>query len=177
MTKRQFYDWQTAGGADDVMRLVDALERAEVPWCAIGGVAVNHWAKEPMVTRDVDFVVATTDIEKAIAALSAAGFTAERHEWSVNFTGQSSVSLQLSTEAFYREFPARAVAADVHGILMRVAALEDTLAGKLAAYADPHRRQSKRLKDLADIARLVEAHPHLWPRLPPDLQRQVEKPA
>ena len=177
MTKRQFYDWQTAGGADDVMRLVDALERAEVPWCAIGGVAVNHWAKEPMVTRDVDFVVATTEIEKAIAALTAVGFTAERHEWSVNFTGQSSVSLQLSTEAFYREFPARALAADVHGILMRVAALEDTLAGKLEAYADPQRRQSKRLKDLADIARLVEAYPQLWPRLPPDLQSQIEKPA
>jgi len=32
MTKRQFYDWQTAGGADDVMRMVDALERAELPF-------------------------------------------------------------------------------------------------------------------------------------------------
>jgi len=28
MTGRQFYDWQTAGGADDVMRMVDALDRA-----------------------------------------------------------------------------------------------------------------------------------------------------
>jgi len=60
MTGRQFYDWQTAGGADDVMRMVDALERAELHWCAIGGIAVNHWAAEPMVTRDVDFVVAVT---------------------------------------------------------------------------------------------------------------------
>jgi hypothetical protein len=30
MTGRQFYDWQTAGGADDVMKMVDALERAEL---------------------------------------------------------------------------------------------------------------------------------------------------
>jgi hypothetical protein len=177
MTKRQFYDWQTAGGADDVMRMVDALERAELLWCAIGGVAVNHWAKEPLVTRDVDFVVASADIDKAVAALSAAGFTVERHAWSVNFSGKSSVSLQLSTEAFYREFPARAVAADVHGILMRIATLEDTLAGKIAAFADPQRRQSKRFKDLADIARLVEAYPQFWARLPPEIQRQVEKPA
>ena len=177
MTKRQFYDWQTAGGADDVMRMVDALERAEVPWCAIGGVAVNHWAKEPMVTRDVDFVVATADIERAVTALTTAGFTAERHEWSINFTGKSSVSVQLSTEAFYHDFPGRAVAADVHGILLRVAALEDTLAGKIEAQADSQRRQSKRIKDLADIARLVEAHPQLWTRLPPELQQQVEKPA
>lgn len=30
MTKRQFYDWQTAGGGD-VLLLVEILERAEVP--------------------------------------------------------------------------------------------------------------------------------------------------
>jgi hypothetical protein len=177
MTKRQFYDWQTEGGADDVMRMVDALERAELQWCAIGGIAVNHWAKEPMVTRDVDFVVTTDDIERAFQVLSSAGFKAERHEWSINFVGKSSVSIQLSTEAFYREFPSRSVAADVHGILMRVASLEDTLAGKMQAMTDPQHRQSKRIKDLADIVRLVEAHPHLWARLPNELQSQVEKPA
>ncbi len=161
MTGRKFYDWQTAGGADDVMRMVDALERAEVPWCAIGGIAVNHWAREPMVTRDVDFVVAVDRIERAIEVLSAAGFTAERHEWSVNFSGLSQLSLQLSTEEFYRDFPSRSVAADVHGILLRVASLDDTLAGKLRAWSAPEHRPSKRIKDLGDIARLIEAHPHL----------------
>ena len=48
------------------MRLVDCLERADIPWCAIGGVAVNHWAAEPMVTQDVDFVVATEAIDRAV---------------------------------------------------------------------------------------------------------------
>ena len=28
MIPKQFYDWQTVGGTDDVMRLVDCLERA-----------------------------------------------------------------------------------------------------------------------------------------------------
>jgi hypothetical protein len=51
MTPKKYYDWRTAGGTDDVMRLVDCLERAEFAWCAIGGVAVNHWADEPMVTQ------------------------------------------------------------------------------------------------------------------------------
>lgn len=59
MSGRQFHDWQTVGGADDVMRMVDALERAESDWCAIGGIALNHWATEPMVTRGVDSVVTT----------------------------------------------------------------------------------------------------------------------
>jgi len=75
VTPKQFYDWQTAGGTDDVMRLVDCLERADIPWCAIRGVAVNHWADEPMVTQDVDFVVATEAVEKTLTALEAAGFT------------------------------------------------------------------------------------------------------
>ena len=152
------------------MRMVDALERAELHWCAIGGIAVNHWAAEPMVTRDVDFVVAVDEIDRAVAALENVGFTAERHAWSVNFLGRSQVSLQLSTEDFYRDFPSRAVAADVHGILLRVAALPDTLAGKIKAWRTPERRPSKAIKDLGDIARLVEAHPRLSPTLPDDVR-------
>jgi hypothetical protein len=175
MTNRQFYDWQTAGGADDVMRMVDALERAELPWCAIGGIAVNHWAAEPMVTRDVDFVVATDQVDRAVAALEAVGFTPERYPWSVNFRGRSQVSLRLSTEDFYRGFPDRAIAADVHGILLRVASLPDTLAGKIKAWRTPERRPSKALKDLGDIARLVEAHPHLEATLPEDVARAISR--
>jgi len=30
MTAKRFYDWQTAGGTDDVMRLVAAVERADI---------------------------------------------------------------------------------------------------------------------------------------------------
>lgn len=176
VTAKQFYDWQTAGGTDDVMRLVDSLERADIPWCAIGGVAVNHWAEEPVVTQDVDFVVATDDIERTVEVLEKAGFRPERFQWSINFKGRSKVSIQLSTEECYRDYPDRAVAADVHGILLRVASLEDTMRGKIKAWADPDRRQSKRIKNLGDIARLVESHPELWMRLPDDLKARIDRP-
>jgi hypothetical protein len=122
-------------------------------------------------------VVAAEEIERVKALLIQAGFKAETHEWSINFTGKSQVSIQLSTEDFYREFPSRSVPADVHGILLRVAALRDTLAGKIQAWRDPQRRQSKRIKDLGDIARLIEAHPDLWAQLPAELQQQVDKPS
>ena len=59
---------------------------------------------------------------------------------------------------------------------MRVASPEDTLTGKIRAWSDPKRRQSKRLKDLADIARLVESHPHLWEKLTAPLKEQVDRP-
>lgn len=176
MTEKQFYDWQTLGGTDDVMRFVNALESADILWCAIGGVAVNHWAAEQMVTLDVDFVVAADSVEKAENALVDAGFTAERFDWPINFKGTSKVSIQLTTEGSYRDFAERGVAADVHGILLRVASLEDTLAGKVRAWSDPTHRQSKRLKDLADIARLVESHPELWQRLNDDFRSQIERP-
>ena len=176
MTAKKFYDWQTVGGTDDVMRLVDSLERADISWCAIGGVAVNHWAAEPMVTQDVDFVVATDTIDRAVDILTEAGFRSERFQWSVNFKGHSRVSLQLSTEDFYRDFPTRAIPADVHGILLRVASLEDTLKGKIKAWSDSKRRQSKRIKDLGDIARLTETHPQLWELLTDDLKQQIERP-
>jgi hypothetical protein len=51
----------------------------------------------------------------------------------VNLKGRSAVSVQRSTEDFSREFPGRSVPADVHGILIRVASLDDTLAGKMKA--------------------------------------------
>lgn len=173
MTAKQFYDWQTSGGTNDVMKLVDCLERADVAWCVIGGLAVNHWAAEPMVTLDVDFVVSSSDVDRTIALLMDAGFASERYDWSVNFMGSSKVSIQLSTEEFYRDFPARSVAADVHGILMRVASLEDTFRGKIKAYNDKARRQSKQLKDLTDIARLIEAHPELREMLPAEMKEKI----
>jgi hypothetical protein len=61
-------------------------------------------------------------------------------------------------------------------ILMRVASLEDTLQGKIRAWIDPERRQSKRIKDLGDIARLVESHPELWSLLTDDLKREILPP-
>ena len=176
MTGKQFFDWQTSGGTDDVMRLVDCLERADVPWCCIGGVAVNHWAEQQMVTRDVDLVIALDAVDKAVRMLEASGFTSERFEWSVNLKGRSIVTVQLSIEEFYRDFPSRAVPADVHGILMRVASLDDTLAGKIKAWSEPTRRQSKQAKDFTDIVRLVDAHPQLWQRLTPKLKPLVKQP-
>jgi len=174
MTERQFYDWQTAGGGSDVERLLNVLERRRIPWCMIDGLAVNHWSAEPLATADMDLVIAAERVDEAVEALEAEGFRAKRFEWSINLQGGSHVSVQISTEDFYREFPSRSVAADVHGIPMRVASLEDTLAGKIAAWSDRRRRPSKRQKDLLDVMRLVESHPRLRDRLPTVLRERID---
>jgi hypothetical protein len=59
------------------------------------------------------------------------------------------------------------------GILMRVASLQDTFAGKVAAWSDAKGRPSKRQKDLLDIMRLVESHPEVRDELTPELLRTL----
>jgi hypothetical protein len=99
VTRKQFYDWQTAGGGGDVTLLIETLEREEIPWCVIGGLAVNHWAEEPMATVDVDLAISTDQIEKAVQSLEAAGFRSKRFEWSINVKGHSEVSTQITRAA------------------------------------------------------------------------------
>jgi hypothetical protein len=117
LTERQFYDWRTAGGGGDVLRLAEVLERLEIPWCMIGGLAVNQWAREPMTTADVDLVIVHEHVDEAVQALVAAGFRAERFEGSINLQTASKVSVQISTEDRYQAFPSRSVSADERGIL------------------------------------------------------------
>lgn len=173
MTQKQFYDWQTMGGSRDVSTLIQLLEERDISWCMIGGLAVNHWAAEPMATADVDIVIVTDALDSAIAACEEMGFTRQKFEHSVNLKGQSKVSIQITTAPFYQQFPLRSVPADVHGILMRVASLEDTLAGKIAAYQDADRRPTQKLKDILDIARLVDAHPQLAATLPLEIRNKL----
>ncbi len=129
-----------------------------------------------MVTKDVHFVFAAESVELATRLLDEPGFRSERFIWSINFRGRSKVSIQLRTEEFYKDFPSRSVPANIHGILMRVASLEDTLRGKIKAWRDKERRQSKKLKDLGDIARLIESHPRIEDLLDPDLKEIIQKP-
>lgn len=118
--------------------------------------------------------LATEAIERAVAALEKAGFRPEKSNCP-STSPDIRVSLQLSTEDFYADFPARAVPADVHGILLRVASLEDTFKGRLLAYQDAERRASKRQKYLLDIMRLVEVHPKLKKLLPAIVARKIQE--
>jgi hypothetical protein len=155
------------------MLLVQTLEQIGIPWCMIGGLAANHWVIEPMATADVDVVIDTEKVEHAVSALEKVGSKSKRFDWSINLAGVSSVSIQISTEAVYAGFPERSLAASVHGILMRVASLQDALKGKLLAWQDKSQRPSKRQKDLMDITRSVENHPELAESLPSEVADRI----
>ena len=81
----------------------------------------------------------------------------------------SDLRVQFQTDSRYADFVERASDREVLGITLPVASLDDVLRGKVWAAQDPDRRASKRQKDLADIARLLEAHPHLRDQVPAEI--------
>jgi hypothetical protein len=172
MTSGQFYDWQTAGGGGDIRRLSEAWKAAGVQWCVIGGLAVNHWAKEPLVTRDADMVVAFSDLAQALESARQAGFVITPFRFSANLQGKGDISIQITTDPRYSGMAERAVEADVLGMTLPVASLDDTFQGKLWAWSDGERRPLKKRKDELDLLRLAEAWPALGAKLPESLQGQ-----
>ena len=163
-----------ANGKTDVVQvLLDALAELGAEYCVIGGLAVNAYV-EPVVSLDLDIVIATDDIEKVCDAV-AKEFSIERFPHSVNLTSsQSDLRIQLQTDPRYQDFIRNATTREVLGYQMRVAALEDVLQGKIWAYSDELRRRSKRQKDLADILRIVEAYPALEDKLPAALRDMLK---
>lgn len=173
MTEKEFFN-TVLNGSEDVLQLfLSAVSSAEVGYCVIGGLAVNAYA-EPVVSLDLDVVVTAEDIERVCMTVQGQ-FKVERFARSVNLSSQkSSLRIQLQTDPRYLDFVGRAATHTVLGYKMRVASIEDVLQGKIWAYLDEDRRKSKRQKDLADIARLVEAFPHLEERLPEAIQKTLQ---
>jgi len=127
-----------------------------VDYCLIGGLAVDAYV-EPVVSLDVDVVLALNYIETIVQSIQAQRLKVERFEHSVNVGSlNSDIRIQIHIDERYQEFITRAEVKEVLGYQMKVVCVEDVLQGKIWAYEDQTRRQSKRQKDLADIMRLKE---------------------
>ena len=173
MTEKEFFNAVTNGKEDVLQIFLDALSSSAVGYCVIGGLAVNAYA-EPVVSLDLDVVVAAKDIE-SVCKVVEAHFKVQRFAHSVNLsTEKSALRIQLQTDPRYQDFISRATMHTVLGYEMKVASVEDVLQGKIWAYLDEERRKSKRLKDLAGIARLVEVYPSLTDLLPEEIRKRIE---
>jgi len=174
MTAREAYELTSRGGATDFARLIEACE-AFGPYCLIGGLAVNCYV-EPVYTLDADIVVIASNLPRLSARLEEHGFKTEAHPHSLNArVPGSDLRIQITTDERYQAFLSRSVEADVLGLRVRVACIEDVARGKLWAYGDPRRRLSKRKKDELDLIRLAEAYPELKSFYPADLREQLDR--
>ncbi|MGE5263212.1 MAG: nucleotidyl transferase AbiEii/AbiGii toxin family protein [Acidobacteriota bacterium] len=149
-------------------RLMSLLSEHGIRYCVIGGQAVNAYA-EPVVSLDLDLVIAVDQMSQAESLLKKS-FRVERfpHSLNVSLAG-SDLRVQIQTDPRYAGFVEHATEREVLGLKLPVADLEDVLRGKVWAALDPTRRGSKRQKDLADIARLLENYPQLRAQVPPEI--------
>ncbi len=154
---------------DDFLAL---LSQERISYCVIGDQAVNAYA-EPLVSLDLDIVIALDQMDQ-MADLLKKRYTVQPFPHSINISSPGSdLRVQIQIDARYAKFLERAELHRVLGIKLLVASLEDTLQGKIWAAQDPERRPSKRQKDLADIARLIEAYPYLKSNIPPEILAQL----
>lgn len=169
MTGKTFLNNIANGKKDILQLLLDKLSELEIDYCVIGGLAVNAYA-EPVASLDLDIVLTMKGIEKFLEKTKEL-FSVTKFKHSINFSHtDSDLRIQVQTDNRYQPFIERAVEKNVLGYRMKVANLEDVLKGKLWAYMDNERRKSKRQKDLADIMRLTETHPHLVDLLPDEIK-------
>jgi len=149
-------------------RLLGLLRDHGIRYCVVGGQAVNAYA-DPVVSIDLDLVMAVDQRGRAEGLLRQA-FTVEHFPPSLNGSLPGSrLRVQVQTDPRYAPFVERAELRDVMDLRLPVARIEDVLQGKIWAVMDPERRASKRQKDLADIARLLEARPALREQVPSEV--------
>lgn len=165
MHARDFWRTVTADRADLLDRFLALLSQHQIAFCLIGGQAVNAYA-DPVVSLDLDVAVATADLPRLERALHD-HFLTERFPHSLNVADRGSdLRIQIQTDPRYSEFVPYAELRDTLGLRLPVARVQDVLQGKIWAVEDPARRASKRQKDLADIARLLEQFPNLRAQVP-----------
>jgi len=163
-----FWKTVTADRTDFLTRLIALLAEHRIQYCVLGGQGVNAYV-EPVVSLDLDLVIAVDQLPECERLLRGE-FTVERFTHSLNVSDRGSdLRAQIQTDPRYAPFVERASVREVLGLRLPVASLEDLLQGKVWAASDLTRRSSKRQKDLADIARLLEAYPELRDRVPADI--------
>jgi hypothetical protein len=168
MQAQAFWKIVTMDQANLLERLVFMLDENRIRYCVIGGQAVNAYV-DPLVSLDLDLAISSDQLEQVEALLSKE-FTLKRFPHSLNVSmPNSDLRVQIQTDSRYAEFVQRAEKRTVLGISLPVANIEDVLRGKIWAVQDIERRSSKRQKDLADIARILESNPLLRSMVPDDI--------
>jgi len=175
MTGKEFVNSVAKGKSDIIQILLDILAETGSRYCLIGGLAVNAYV-EPVVSLDLDIVAAVENVEDICKTAKDRGLKVKRFEHSVNITSKDSdLRIQLQQDPRYQKFVSGASDKDVLGYTIKVARVEDVLAGKVWAYMDKTRRKSKRQKDLADIFRIIEKFPQLEETLPQTIRKELNR--
>lgn len=126
-----------------ILDFLDVLERMEINYVIIGGVAVSSWGS-PRTTADLDIIVVlkTKNIDELCRNLEEAGFSVDRNDIEDSFKEKTHFSIfdkyseyHIDVKGVYSKFDALTVRNKVivpyEGHNMCIASAEDTIAHKL----------------------------------------------
>ena len=145
----------------DLLLLARVLAEAKIAYAVIGGLALQVHQAEPRTTLDIDLAVRDRE-DLPRARLESAGFNETgQFTHSNNWIGPAGTPIQFTDDPALVSALERAEEIEVEGVALRILRRADLLHAKLRAAADPLRRRSKRLQDLADAQSLLEQDPAL----------------
>jgi hypothetical protein len=163
---------QFEGLLEAMRRAAATLRDAGIPFALAGGLAV--WARGgPDTDHDVDFILAESDVERALAALEADGFRGERppEGWLVKvYEDGCMIDLIFRpTGTDVAEVLERAEELEVYAIRMPVLTVNDILVTKLLALKEHEldyesvleiARSCREQIDWADLRKRTKGHPY-----------------
>lgn len=167
---------------DRLRRTVLALKGAGIPYAVIGGNAVAAWVGEVdeaavRNTQEVDILLRRADLERATAAMTAAGFL-YRHSSGIDTfldgagaKARDAVHVIFAGEKVQKEYDAPAPDVDESRAtpLARVLSLDALVRMKLTSFRDKDRTH---LRDFIDVG-LIDAS---WvARLPAELGARLQQ--
>jgi len=160
----QFWKAVTKDRSDFLDRLLSVFERSAIRFCVIGGVAVNAYA-EPLVTLDFELASAPANLER-VEELMSRQFDVRRSASVLNMTAaDSELRVEIRADQRYAPFVEGAQMADVLGLGLPVAAVEDVLQEEIWAIDEGRRSRM----GLLNIVRLIETSPELAEHVPPHI--------
>lgn len=138
---------------ETVKRVLETLDRNQIPYAIIGGLAVSHHAVLPL-TQDVDLVVLHEDTGR-VRALFPGCYRRGTAVFEVYDIEGIRVDFLPAKLRYQREVVHSAVPGQIEGITARVASVRDLLLLKM--FAAPNRPAlGDRKQDEADITRLLD---------------------
>jgi hypothetical protein len=145
--------------------VICVFNRAKVSFVLAGGYGIEGWRKESRATLDVDLVVATRHLKKAVKAICAAFPNLEAMDTPVviRLRDQGSqavlIDLMKQRQPLYREVFKHTKRIGTGGDSYRIPSLEMALAMKYSAMASDYRRVESKYQDAHDFILMVKRNP------------------
>ncbi len=174
MTSKEFFNRISNSSIDFLQEFVDLLRQKSISFCIIGGLGVNAYTTEPIVTLDCDFVIKSSEIDKLLPEIKKR-YKIKKFERSINvYSDKSDMRIQIQTDQRLQPCLENTKEKNILGYKLPVATIENVFRSKIIAAMAPDRRESKRRKDHADILRLIEVKKELIKLLPDKLKKILD---